>query len=176
MDKALHRISILGSSKALDLSYLDLDELPELPTNLLYLDCSYNKLAVLPILPSNLKFLACSHNKLINLNNIPFSLKALHCEYNQIKDLPLLSENLSILHCRMNLFEEPYKTLCQDYNLSKNSINKIIQYYKRKLGRDLCNLHIISNKLPEDVLGHIGSYLTGIEHKSIKDQLNILKK
>ena len=53
--------------KTLNLDYLNLTELPELPEGLERLYCYDNKLTELPELPEGLKTLKCDNNKLTEL-------------------------------------------------------------------------------------------------------------
>ena len=66
--------------------------------NLTHLNCSYNQITQLPELPSNLIYLNSSH--CINLSTIesfPHSLEYIDCSYNQINILPDLPSNLKEL-------------------------------------------------------------------------------
>ena len=91
-------------SIGLDLSELNLNELPTLPPNLQILDCNNNNLTSLPDLPPNLQILNCNNNNLTSLpDNLPNTLKKLYCKYNEIKELPLnLPLNLQRLNCAFN--------------------------------------------------------------------------
>lgn len=73
----------------LDLSHLNLTELPDIPPNCVKLDCSHNKLISLPELP-NCEKLDCSCNKLTKLPRLP-KIDFLICSNNKIvylEDIP----------------------------------------------------------------------------------------
>jgi Leucine-rich repeat (LRR) protein len=91
MDTAIKRINecIKTKSTELDLSYLDLTSLPDLPDNLTELNCNGNKLTILPTLPNSLTELNCDHNQLTNLPYLPDSLNDLHCVDNLLTTIPL---------------------------------------------------------------------------------------
>ena len=83
---------------------LNLEELPELPHNLIYLDCGWNKLKNLPLcLPPNLQKIHCGYNNLISLPDLPCNLKELHCHCNKLTSLPRLPDTLEKLNCNNNL-------------------------------------------------------------------------
>ena len=71
MNEAIKRIQYCFNNNLthLDLSFLELIELPEiLPSNLISLDCYYNNLIYLPKkLPESLQVLQCANNQLIKL-------------------------------------------------------------------------------------------------------------
>jgi len=72
----------------LDLSGLDLTELPSIPGNCQILNCSWNNLRSLPPLP-NCRVLFCWNNELISFPALPKCGK-LYCQYNQLTRLPSL--------------------------------------------------------------------------------------
>lgn len=86
-------------SVKLDLSYLNLSELPEhLPASLRELDISYNMLVCLPDnLPSFLKVLHLNNNPLTNFpDNLPYSLEKLYISDALLNALPyMLREAIS---------------------------------------------------------------------------------
>lgn len=89
----------------LNLSHLELDELPEIPSCVENLYCDYNNLTELPDnLPSSLKILWCNHNKLSRIpNKLPDSLEILWCHDNKITALPdRLPSSLKSLRCDSN--------------------------------------------------------------------------
>ena len=116
--------------------YMNLEELPELPSSLIYLFCQQNKLIKLPKLPKSLKGLWCSDNELIELPDLPNLLTHLYCDYNQLNVLPYLPNTLKCLMCHYNnLIELPdlpiklERLVCNDNklnypNLDVESINK----------------------------------------------------
>jgi Leucine-rich repeat (LRR) protein len=135
----------------LDISHLDLEELPDIPNsvkqlycsdndlidisklkyliNLQVLDISNNKINKLPNFHPNLKELSCKNNYLTNIDTLSSCplLKRLDCSYNKITHIPILN-NLQILVCNNNI------------------ISKIENLYK--LHRLVCsynNIHTINN-------------------------------
>lgn len=107
----------------LNCSYNQITQLPELPSNLIYLnsshcinlstiesfphslefiDCSYNQINILPDLPSNLKELYCAFNSLSLLPNLPYHLTHIDCSFNNLTSLPYLPENLVHINCSYN--------------------------------------------------------------------------
>jgi len=93
----------------LDLSHMDLDEIPNIPSSVTFLnishnkitrirddivqqlqilDCRYNMLTELPPMP-NLRELICSHNKIESLKNInqSLSIERIDCSHNNIKEI-----------------------------------------------------------------------------------------
>ena len=79
-----------------------LNTLPALPSNLLFLEVSNNQLSSLPALPASIDFLSCSYNQLTTLPTLPSGLIILMCEVNQLTSLPALPPSLVILMCRYN--------------------------------------------------------------------------
>lgn len=87
---------------ALDLSYLNLTELPELPSELLELECSGNRLVRLPTLPSSLCRLNCADNVITELVELPATLKNLNCSHNQLSCLPAVPTTVEFIECSWN--------------------------------------------------------------------------
>jgi Leucine-rich repeat (LRR) protein len=85
MKKAKERVRA-WTSGPLDLSWLGLTELPELPTDLEILYCSNNQLRILPdTLPAGLIHLDCHKNQLRTLpDTLPASLRVLCCSHNRL--------------------------------------------------------------------------------------------
>jgi len=189
--EAKRRIAAMGEDGDLDLSYLKLRVLPELPVGLKVLRCdstnfpaglktlycSTNYLSVLPVLPDGLKELFCASNQLTVLPELPAGLKILNCSQNELTVLPELPAGLITLNCTNNLFREPFLTLYQNYR-ADNNINKlrtsIHSYYAnlRNLesrGRNVSSLRVALGKEenfnnPFKRSGRedlIGSFLTG---------------
>ncbi len=86
----------------LNLSFLNLKNIPCLPSGLTWLYCSHNKLQTLPCLPSGLKHLDCYHNQLQTLPDLPSGLEVLYCSNNQLQTLPCLPGGLKNLDCYHN--------------------------------------------------------------------------
>jgi hypothetical protein len=78
---------------------LDLETLPPIPNNCLYLNCSHNKLTKLPELPNCIQ-LICSDNELVTLPELPKCIQ-LTCNNNKLTVLP------ELLNC---------KRLCLSFN------------------------------------------------------------
>jgi Leucine-rich repeat (LRR) protein len=89
MEEAKERIRNWRSGM-LDLSYLGLTELPEIPAGVTELDCKINQLTSLPdTLPSGLIELSCDYNQLTTLpDTLPTGLRMLICNFNQLLSLP----------------------------------------------------------------------------------------
>ena len=90
------------SEGMLDLSGLNLKELPKLPMGVRQLNCANNELESLPDLPDSLIWLNCSNNQLQSLPQPPEGLKELYCKGNQLQSLPQLPEGLVVLECNDN--------------------------------------------------------------------------
>ena len=90
-------------TQTLDLSGLDLTELPELPDKLTKLNCSYNQLVEFNFpLPENLTYLNCSHNQLEELPSLPETLTYLNCSHNNLLELPIIPLRCEYLLCSYN--------------------------------------------------------------------------
>ena len=101
MEIALQRIQEYTNG-ILDLSCLQLTELPPLPDGLFGLCCYHNQLTSLPPLPDGLVQLDCSHNQLTSLPELPSFLETLSCDSNQLTSLPELPLPLIYLSCMFN--------------------------------------------------------------------------
>jgi hypothetical protein len=84
----------------LDLSYLRLPELPELPDNVDRLDFHTNTLTALPRLPAGLDFLDCGNNQLTRLPELPPRLRILYCYDNPLVELPPFPPTMQVLNCQ----------------------------------------------------------------------------
>ncbi len=130
----------------LDLSFLRLTSLPDLPSSLKILYCYNNQLTSLPDLPSSLKILICDNNKITNLPNLPSSLQKLSCSNNyltslpdlpslqklscsnnKLTDLPNLPSSLKILHCNENYLTSlpDLPTNLQELNCNANELTSL---------------------------------------------------
>ena len=89
-------------TKTLDLTYLTVIELPELPNDIIKLYCYNNKLTKLPELPDSLKVISCGNNKLTKFPKLPKGLEQLYCFVNKLTELPELPESLFHLSCWNN--------------------------------------------------------------------------
>jgi len=106
------------TSISLDLSNLNLTNLPPLPNGLQILYCGNNQLtkitpssrrkpwdlsdSSLPDLPNTLQILYCGNNQLTSLPTLPTSLQKLYCNINQLINLPTLPNTLQELDCYIN--------------------------------------------------------------------------
>ncbi len=91
----------------LDLSWLGLDVLPPLPSQLRRLDCQYNELLQLPAhLPAALEELNCTGNLLTELPPLPLGLTRLRCSENALRSFPPLPVALVHLECADNCLEQ----------------------------------------------------------------------
>ena len=103
IDEAQRRISNWHDGECLDLSRLNLNELPHnLPVRLKYLDCNYNNITRLPDnLPPNLMDIYCNHTLLKILpDTLPATLLMLSCNNTQITFLPnTLPAGLREIYC-----------------------------------------------------------------------------
>jgi Leucine-rich repeat (LRR) protein len=107
MEEALRRVAA-WTNGPLDLSELELDELPPLPDGLTHLLCVDNNLRILPaLLPATLIELDCSYNNLLTLHTpsgLPASLEKLICDDNNLVSLPRLPAGLLVLSFSSNEF------------------------------------------------------------------------
>lgn len=85
--------------KELDVSYLNIHSLPELPSGLQKLYCCRTQLTSLPRLPDSLTELICDNTRLTLLPELPKKLRLLICSHNQITSLPTLPDSLRRLSC-----------------------------------------------------------------------------
>jgi Leucine-rich repeat (LRR) protein len=76
-----------------------LTSLPELPSELQQLYCYNTQITILPKLPSGLQVLSCYNTQITSLPDLPSGLKALYCQYNQLTALPELPSGLKGLFC-----------------------------------------------------------------------------
>ena len=97
----LTRIDEARLTGRLNLSWLTLEHLPDIPSNVTHLCCSYNSLTSI-LLPPMLQYLDCSNNMLRELPALPNTLNTLICGVNRLESLPILPNSLRLLHCYMN--------------------------------------------------------------------------
>ena len=90
--------------KWLNLSYLNLTELPPLPSNLRKLKCYRNSLTTLEGLPKGLKQIWCNSNKFENLKGLPDGLLFISCSDNEnlnsIEDIPDSVRSIRLGDCK----------------------------------------------------------------------------
>ena len=94
----LTRISAIKDGK-LNVSWLNITSLPELPKTLTYLYCSHTNISILPELPKTLERLYCFTTNISELPELPKTLTCLYCEYTKINELPELPKTLKELYC-----------------------------------------------------------------------------
>ena len=86
----------------LDVSYIGLFRLSDIPDSIDDLSCEYNLLTCLPALPDSIATLWCDNNLLTSLPNLPASLTYLSCVGNRLTCLPELPPTLKYLSCDEN--------------------------------------------------------------------------
>jgi len=97
-EELLRRIANIQDGK-LNISWLNITSLPELPNSLKTLDCSDTQITSLPKLPQSLQALYCYNTQLTSLPELPNSLQKLFCFNTQITSLPELPDSLHTLYC-----------------------------------------------------------------------------
>jgi Leucine-rich repeat (LRR) protein len=140
MEEAQRRITrcIQNRETTLDISYLDLKELPNnLPNNLTELYCYNNKITKLENLPDNLTELDCDNNKITKLENLPRYLTYLKCSNNMITKLENLPNNSIKLYCFNNKYLHISKKYAQKFRLKEipnyeKYILKIQKFWKKR--------------------------------------------
>ena len=80
-----------------------INDIAQLPPNLILLACYQNQLTSLPTLPSSLNYLYCYQNQLTSLPALPSSISWIYCNQNQLTSLPTLPASLVNLQCNQNL-------------------------------------------------------------------------
>ena len=120
-------------------TYNQINQLDNLPRNLINLICSNNNLLKLNNLPSKLKLLDCSYNPLVDLDNLPISLVGLVFNNTMINNLDYLPESMLFIEgsskelVNIDNLPNSIKLLClsncdklQNINCIPNKINHII--------------------------------------------------
>ncbi len=93
--------------KTLNLSGIELEELPEIPEGVQILKCGQNNLTKITKLPDSLLVLNCYDNQLTELPaRLPSGLIHLNCQINKLKSLPPLPSTLQTLMCSSNQITE----------------------------------------------------------------------
>jgi len=139
-----------NTSSELNLSNLELTELPSLPFNLKWLNCSNNQLTSLSLLPSTLIILNCNNNQLTSLPPLQQSLKSLYCSSNQLTKLPELPQKLTTLFCDDNRLTE-LPTLPHSLSIMCRTGNPI-QYPPPEINRSLDTIRTWMSKNPLNLL------------------------
>lgn len=124
------------------LNNLNLDTLPPIPSNCLFLSCFGNKLTFLPNL-YNIRNLTCSNNQLKSLPDLP-NCYYLACNNNQLTSLPDSLRGNALLICRGNKYlfiNNTYKTkrnwhadteYSTNYPVFATKIQRTYRKYKQK--------------------------------------------
>ena len=86
----------------LQITFLKLTSLPDLPPTLTELHCTDNRLTELPVLPPTLRDLYCGGNRLTVLPDLPPTLVRMSCAANVLTVLPALPPALISLRCNEN--------------------------------------------------------------------------
>ncbi len=165
----------------LDLSRLQLTQLPPIPTNCTSLDCTFNCLTELPDLPDIIELL-CSHNQLTSLPALP-KCKVLYCRGNKLSKLPELPNCIDLL-CSDNLLEKlPDLPNCTDLWCENNLLTSLPELNKCKKSLKCSDNHI--KYLPKihpycdlrniDAIKYIYITKKQAQHYSLKEKPNYHK-
>lgn len=135
----------------LDLSHLNLDELPLIPEGVVNLDISYNNISIIDKLPSSIKTLNCSHNKITQLNNLS-KITNLNCSYNKISKISNLSKEIEFIDVSNNKLLKPLsinreKVVMYDQNNLYNSNKDKGECFDSDLNQQVnIDFYLISSK------------------------------
>ena len=168
--------------------YNELTNLPDLPDTLIYLSCPHNSLTSLPELPPNIETVMCTFNELTNLPPLPANLQSLFCNNNRLTEIPRLPLGIQYIACGDNNLREPFNTFWNQYvdHREFNRIRALAAFIKsvndhwdslenvKSKGRNAMGLQFLAEgqQLPESVVGHIGTLLTGAPAEGFGDQLS----
>lgn len=86
-------------NRELNISEMNLSELPVLPETVLSLNCSGNPITRLHNLPPNLRKLNCMDTKITRFENIPVTLRCLNCAGTKITQFENLPSTLRQVNC-----------------------------------------------------------------------------
>lgn len=86
----------------LDVTYMDITSLPQLPRTLKTIHCYGTNITSLPPLPAGLKKLFCSYTQITSLPQLPAGLEVLECSDTPLTSLPELPAGLQKLDCSKN--------------------------------------------------------------------------
>jgi hypothetical protein len=106
LEEAYYRCRTFRAGYTLDLSKLELTEVPPLPRGVKHLYISSNLLTALPELPEGIEMLSVNNNQLTTLPKIPDSVQTIYCERNLLTSIPRLPSKLSTLVCSHNQLSE----------------------------------------------------------------------
>ncbi len=133
MQEAIERINrwiaLNDPTVVLNLTHLNLKDLPSIPANCQILYCYYNQLTYLPELPNSIIHLHCYCNKLTSLPQLP-NCNYLHCSHNQLTVLPDLPQ-CEFLYCYNNqLTYLPQLIKCRYLSCDSNKLTYLPQLPK----------------------------------------------
>jgi Leucine-rich repeat (LRR) protein len=97
-DELMERIATMEDN-TLDVGWLDITSLPDLPADLCVLICSGTRITSLPTLPASLLVLHCDQTPITELPELPPRLEQLYCYKTAITTLPDLPATLEVLWC-----------------------------------------------------------------------------
>ena len=177
----------------IDVEGLGLTRLPPLPHNLRILICCRNNLETLPTLPTTLTTLTCDDNILKSLPALPKTLQRLTCSGNFIKEIPELPDSLTVFICYANELKylpdlknvtvleashNPWNPRFAEIISSENPIQLINNFHSnirtnKERARNVVHVPILKDRLPEDLLNIVGSFMTG-KNTTLVAQLNDL--
>lgn len=154
--------------KKISLCKQKLKKIPDLSrfkTSLTYLDLSYNELDEIPDLSmlTSLTYLRLSHNKLKEIVNdkLPNSIENLELDFNEFEDFPIfLPNNLKILNIANNNLTNILGLLEKNYDFitsidcNNNKIEILPEPTKYKYPIKLKNLHINNNPVITNLKNH----------------------
>ncbi|WP_368566297.1 NEL-type E3 ubiquitin ligase domain-containing protein, partial [Pseudoxanthomonas sp. UTMC 1351] len=154
--EAAERMRNIGLPGYLDLSRLQLRDLPPLPADLAWLDCRDNALTQLPVLPARLEMLQCQNNPLGRLPALPSSLQDLDvsgCPVTALPALPAKLQQLGAAHCQLTSVPPRWPANLGVLDFEGNQIARMDQIPARRPGLFWeCNLrHNLLTALPSNV-------------------------
>jgi Leucine-rich repeat (LRR) protein len=137
-----------------------LEQLPELPDNIVYLNLGVTGIKTLPKLPSKLRELICDMGCLKELPALPDTLISLKCKGNLLSELPKLPETLIFLQCSYNRLERlpPLPSKLEVLFCEKNQLKQLPE-----LPLSLAKLYVADNQL--SVLPNVSHIITNFVDK-----------
>lgn len=181
--------------RILNLSSTAISHLPPFPESLKHFNCSKTNITQLPNLPSSLIELNCHGTQITELPSLPQSLCLLICHRCQLTVLPKIPVGV-IVSCEFNPWKSDFQSIVKppfenyDYsedmtfpnNLTHEQIDAVNQYHVikeiKEKGRIITGLLQTlgrSDKIGDDALAVICSFLTGIRKRSVRGQMDELK-
>ena len=160
-----------------------LKSLPKLPKSLLFLYCSNNRLTYLPSLPQSLLEIDCSVNQIVRLPKLPSQLYFFRISQNRLQYLPLLPDSLSTPSIPsldldkityIAFHNNAWNPLFEKY--LKKGIKTGVHAYHSDVNKRLQTIAALQTirALNDDVLGCIGSFLTGIESHTVSQTKQLI--